>query len=272
MSSWSVDDVDLEGYLARLGVAAAPPTRASLDALHEAHARTFTFDNLDVLLDQHPGVSLPAISEKFVGRGRGGYCFEHSTLLAAVLSRLGYAVTRRLGRVGSPASDAARTHMVVVVDVEDERVVCDPGFGLTLLRPISQRDGATTSYGGWTYRLDAAASGEVPAWELSRLRDDEWELMHTHDELPVHPVDVVHGHHFTSTFPTSHFRHGLMLTKHLADRHVSVTHSTVTVRRPGAPTEHREIRLDEVLWWLAELEVPLTADEVERLRERLARL
>ena len=91
----------------------ATPSRASLDELHEAHVRAFTFDNVDVLLGRHPGVSLDAVQEKFVGRGRGGYCFEHSTLFAAVLERLGYDVRRHLGRVGDPAAGTqqARTHM-----------------------------------------------------------------------------------------------------------------------------------------------------------------
>ena len=71
--------------------------------------RTFTFDNIDVLLEQHPGVGLDAVQAKFVGRGRGGYCFEHATLFAAALERLGYPVERRLGRVGDP-SEKARTH------------------------------------------------------------------------------------------------------------------------------------------------------------------
>ena len=52
--------------------------------------RTFTFDNIDVLLGTHPGVTLDAVQAKFVTRGRGGYCFEHGTLFAAVLERLGY--------------------------------------------------------------------------------------------------------------------------------------------------------------------------------------
>ena len=30
-------------------------------------------------LGQHLGVSLDRVQEKFVGRDRGGYCFEHST-------------------------------------------------------------------------------------------------------------------------------------------------------------------------------------------------
>ena len=71
--------------------------------------RTFTFDNIDVLLEQHPGVGLDAVQAKFVGRGRGGYCFEHGTLFAAALERLGYIVERRLGRVGDPTRRPART-------------------------------------------------------------------------------------------------------------------------------------------------------------------
>ena len=71
-SPWLVGTLDLDAYLAMVGVPAAPPSRAALDALHEAHVRAFTFDNIDVLLDQHPGVRLDAVQAKFVGRGRGG--------------------------------------------------------------------------------------------------------------------------------------------------------------------------------------------------------
>ena len=38
----------------------------------------------------------------------------------------------------------------------------------------------------------------------------------------------------------------LMVTKHLDGRHVAVTHETVTVRRPGEPTEHRALRDGEL--------------------------
>jgi N-hydroxyarylamine O-acetyltransferase len=85
--------------------------------------------------------------------------------------------------------------------------------------------------------------------------------MHTHDELPVHPVDLAVGNHFTSTYPTIHFRQMLMLTRHLDGGHVALTHETVTVRRPGAPTEHWALREGELSGWLEELDVPLTGDE-----------
>src|SRR3954453_22359587 len=181
---WGTDALDLEGYLARLGVPARTPSRQALDELHEAHVRTFTFDNIDVLLGRHPGVSLDAVQEKFVGRGRGGYCFEHATIFAAALERLGYDVRRHLGRVGDPATgqQQGRTHMVVEVVLDGHRLLCDPGFGMSLLRPIALADGAEDDYlPGWRYRTAGTDAG----WVLSRLREGGWEVCHTTDELPV---------------------------------------------------------------------------------------
>jgi N-hydroxyarylamine O-acetyltransferase len=262
---WQTAQLDLDAYLARIGAAAAPPSRARLDELHEAHVRAFTFDNIDVLLDTHPGVGLGAVQAKFVGRGRGGYCFEHAVLFAAALERLGYDVERRLGRVG----EQARTHCVVLVSLDGELLLADPGFGMSVLRPIPLADGAEEDHGGWRYRLREVAMGTVRGWTLERWRDEHWELMHTHDELPVQPLDLVVGHHFTSTYPPIHFRNMLMITKHLDGRHVAVTHETVTVRRPGEPTQHRELRDGELSDLLDELAVPLTADEREALLARV---
>ena len=270
--AWQIDLLDLDGYLKRLGVEARDPSRSALDELHEAHVRAFTFDNIDVLLGRHPGVSLRDVDEKFVGRGRGGYCFEHSTVFAAALERLGYQVRRHLGRVGDPATGTqqGRTHMVVEVVVDGQRLLCDPGFGMSLLRPIPMTDGAEDDYlAGWRYRLRRTDAGD---WALERLREQGWEVAHTTDELEVKPVDVVMGHHFTSTYPGSHFTRGLMLTKHLPGRHVTVTHDTLTIRVPGGPTEHRPLREGELDEWLTELDAGLLPDERVRLLERLQTL
>ncbi len=264
---WGVDRLDLDAYLARTGVNRRPPSRGALDELHEAHLRTFAFDNLDVLLGTHPGVDLDAVQGKFVGRGRGGYCFEHGTLFAAVLQRLGYQVERRLGRVGDVRA-AGRTHCVVLVTVDGEQLLADPGFGMSVVRPIPLRDGAEDDHGGWAYRVrrvETADSG--PAWELHRQRDGGWELMHTTDDLPVQPVDLALGHHWTSTWPRSHFRHGLMLTRHGDGVHTSLTHAAVTVRRPGRPTEHRPLEPGELPDRLRELRAGLTDDEVAAVVE-----
>jgi len=268
---WETERLDVGAYLGRVGVAAGPPSRAALDELLEAHVRTFTFDNIDVLLDQHPGVSLDAVGAKFVDRRRGGYCFEHATLLGAVLQRLGYRVDRPLGRVGD-AVNKPRTHMVLVVALDGDDLLADPGFGLSTLRPIRLADGAEDDYRGWPLQVRAVPEGIGRSWELHRWGQDGWDYLYAVDSLPVRPVDVVHGHHYTSTFPTSMFRHNLLLAGHVGARHLTVTHQTLTVREAGRPTEHHEIDLADVRALLGELRVTLTADEEERLLERVAGL
>ena len=200
-----------------------------------------------------------------MARGRGGYCFEHSTLFAAALERLGYDVRRHLGRVGDPAtgSQQARTHMTVEVVLDGDRLLCDPGFGMSLLRPVPMVDGAEDDYlPGWRHRLRRTDDG---AWALHRLRDNGWEVAHTVDELPVTPVDVVMGHHFTSTFPGSHFTRGLMVTRHLAgpprDRHPRVADGA----DPWRADEHRPLRDGELGEWLAALDPRLSASEHDAL-------
>ncbi|MEU4365122.1 arylamine N-acetyltransferase [Promicromonospora sp. NPDC023987] len=266
---WRLDQLDLHAYLARLGLSAQAPSRTALDELHEQHVRTFTFDNVDVLLQQHSGVALETVQEKFVVQRRGGYCFEHSTLLAAALERLGYQVLRRLARVHDAASSTTlgRTHLVVEVVLDGLRLLCDPGFGMSLLRPIALVDGHEEVQDGWRFRI--TQTDEPTAWRLYRDRGDAWELVHTTDELKVVPEDIVIGHHYTSTFPGSHFTRGLVAARHLPGRHITVTATTVTVRRPGLPTEHRALESGELPAWLDLLDAGLTGDETSRLLGRL---
>ena len=279
MDPWGVDALDLDAYLARTGVSAEPPSLDALTRLQTVHVRTFTFDNIDVLLGTHPGVSLAAIQEKFVGRGRGGYCFEHTTLFSAVLQRLGYAVTRHLARVGDPQT-APRTHLVVVVDLDGQRLLCDPGVGRAMLAPIPLVDGADLTAEGWRHGIRAVKDGTVDAWEVSRHTGKEWELMHTIDTLPVRPVDVAMGHHWTSTQPTSHFMTSLMCVAQGLDSDgtaliAALTHEAVTIRRPGHPTEHRAIvpkDLDTLPELLDSLGANLTPAEGAKLVDVVRRL
>ena len=269
--------IDLSAYLTRVGAAAEPPSYDALARLQAAHVRTFPFDHIDVLLDQHPGVALPVVAEKFVGRGRGGYCFEHATLFHAVVTELGYDATLRLARVGDP-QEAPRTHLGVIVTFDGVRHLADPGIGVPPLAPIPLVDGAVLPGGIWAHEIRQVAEGPSgPGWQLWRQRSSGWELMHTTDELPVRPVDVAMGHHFTSTAPTSHFRHTFTLARHgVADdgtpTQTSVTLDGVTERRAGSPSTQRPFDLDELPDLLERLGANLTADETTRLRSRLASL
>lgn len=269
--------LDLADYLDRTGAVAEAPSLAALARLQAAHVRTFPFDHVDVLLEQHPGVTLAAVVEKFVGRGRGGYCFEHATLFHAVVRELGYDATLHLARVGDPRL-APRTHLTVVVVLDGVRHLCDPGIGVPPLAPIPLTDGARLPGGIWAHEVRRVPEGESgPGWQLWRERAAGWELMHTTDELPVREVDVAMGHHWTSTAPSSHFRSTFTLGRHGLDVdgtpiQTTVTLDGVTERRAGAPSRHRPLDLAELPGLLERLGTNLTGEETARLVARLEAL
>ncbi|HEX5121746.1 MAG TPA: arylamine N-acetyltransferase, partial [Rhodanobacteraceae bacterium] len=92
--------LDLDAYLARIGwTGGREPTFATLAGILRAHVRTIPFENLDVLLGRAIDLDLRALQRKLVHARRGGYCFEHATLFAAVLEALGFAPLRHSARV-----------------------------------------------------------------------------------------------------------------------------------------------------------------------------
>jgi N-hydroxyarylamine O-acetyltransferase len=246
------------------------PSRAALDELHEAHVRAFTFDNIDVLLGRHAGIDLGTVAAKFVGQGRGGYCYEHAILLAAVLDELGYEVEHRLGRVGSPT--AARTHCVVVVHLEGYELLADPGFGLSVLRPIPLDDGAQDAQHGWHFRVRREPVGASVSWTLERFSSVGWRPLHVHINEPIQPVDLLVGHHYTSTHPNVHFRQRLIVARHIGSRHVTITHDSLVVRRSGRSTLRRELSPMDVPGALADIGLELPQTDTSRIADIAAGL
>src|SRR6266550_822553 len=130
---------DLAAYLRRIGYAGElSPSRATLDALHRAHATAIPFENLDILLGVPIRLDLASLQAKLVTARRGGYCFEQNTLFAAALEQFGFAVTRLAARVRLNAVAVnPRTHMLLRVDVAGTSWIADVGFGgAGLLWPI----------------------------------------------------------------------------------------------------------------------------------------
>ena len=113
--------VDLDAYFQRIRwTGATMPTFDTLAGILRAHDAAIPFENLDVLLGRPIRLDLDSIQAKLVTASRGGYCFEHATLFAAVLEQLGFQPTRHAARVilFDPPSEAARSHMFLTVAVD----------------------------------------------------------------------------------------------------------------------------------------------------------
>ena len=87
--------LDLDAYFNRIRWGGdTRPTYETLAQLVRAHMRYIPFENLDVLLGRGIRIDIESVQEKLVRAQRGGYCFEHATLFAAVLERLGFEPVR----------------------------------------------------------------------------------------------------------------------------------------------------------------------------------
>src|SRR3972149_11563443 len=133
--------IDLSIYFARIGFSGARrPTPETLQARPARPPAAITFENLDPLLRRPVSLELAALTDKLVDRRRGGYCYEHNTLFAAALRALGFSVTTLGARVqwNVPlATVAARSHMVLRIDLPEGPYIADVGFGrLSLTAPL----------------------------------------------------------------------------------------------------------------------------------------
>ena len=221
----AMPDPDLvDRYLARVGLGGAGDP--SLADLHRAHVQSIPYENLDVVLGREIRLDVPGLAAKLVDGGRGGYCYEHNTLLAAVLEALGADLTRCLGRVrlGDPTSPRPATHMVLLVD---GRVV-DVGFGAaTPLGPVPL--GGEATYGPWTWRTSRTSTPEgEDAWQMA-LFD---LVLYTFTDEPRHPVDYVTPNHYSSTHPRSVFTGAPIVQRWEGDVQVGLVGLELTERRP----------------------------------------
>jgi N-hydroxyarylamine O-acetyltransferase len=261
--TWDIEKVDLDAYLARIGHGRVTPSVEALHTLHEAHVRTIPFENVDVVLGTHPGIGLDVITTKLVDRRRGGYCYEHALLFAAVLEQLGFTVQRRVARV-QPHKNGPRTHMLLTVEVDGQKFLADVGFGAGVLHPMPLVDGAIVDQAGWPHRLTFAEG----AWTLSKQTAEGWEQLHRHDDQPQRPLDYEVYHHYVSTHPDSPFIRKLVVMR--LDHGVSrrLVGDELTIDHADGRTASRVVPAPQLDAVLRELDVILTPAELRGVSER----
>lgn len=222
--------LNLDAYFERIEWGGdTAPTLRTLAGLVDAHMRHIPFENLDILLGKPVRLDLSHLQDKLVRSRRGGYCFEHATLFAAVLERLGFAPIRHSARVVLfvPATQAPRTHMFLTVPLAEGVFVVDPGFGGLAPRfPVPLSDADISPHlngthwmvregGSWVLKAQTA-HGSADAW-ISTLERE-------------HHVDFEMGNHYTATYPGSVFVNRLMLRAFTPEGRVSAMNRDVTIQ------------------------------------------
>lgn len=218
------DAFNLDGYLDRIDWRGGrTPSYDTLAGVLDGHIRHVPFENFDVLLGRPIQLAIPALQAKIVDARRGGYCFEHASLMATALEAFGFAVRRHIARVVLFQShrEAPRDHMYLTVSVDGGRFVIDPGFGAFASRFPIPLDGTATPEG---HRI----THDGALWVLHGRRRDEdfsgWVSTMEDDN----PVDFEMSNHFKSTHPGSVFRQWIFASAVTASGRVNVMNRDIT--------------------------------------------
>jgi N-hydroxyarylamine O-acetyltransferase len=226
--------IDLNGYLRRIAysgpVSADLPT---LRALATAHVAAIPFENLDPLLGVPVSLELDAVERKLVQEGRGGYCFEQNHLFMAVLRAIGFDVSGLIARVlWTQPEDAVtpQTHMLLRVELDDVSWLADVGFGsMALSGALRLQPDREQPTGNEPFRL----LNEAGDWRMQAQVRGEWKTLYRFDLQPHQAIDYVVANHYTSTYPGSHFLHGLIVARTLADRRIGLRNREFAVHPTG---------------------------------------
>ena len=224
------------------------PREATLDVLKAVTAlqpAAIVYENIDPLLGTPPLLALPALQDKLLTRGRGGYCFEQNLLLKEALQALGMQVTALAARVvwmqppGAPLR--SRNHMVLRVEAasgEAGPFIVDAGFGGNLMNtPLAWAPGVVQRSPHAVLRL--TQDGE---WStIETMLPTGWAAMYRFTLEPHLPVDYEPLNWFTATHHSSIFRHNLLMERLTPELRTSLLNDRLIHRRPGEPPSVQRI-------------------------------
>ncbi len=246
--------IDLSAYFERIGFASdsrPAPTLDTLSALHLLHPQTIAFENLDVLLGRPVRIDLASVQRKLVADGRGGYCYEHNLLFRSVLEALSFRVRSYAGRVlwgRDGETMPPRTHMMLIVEVDDTRYLADVGFGgMTLSAPIVLQPDLEQITPHGAFRLDNADTGGtgLPAFVLRTLIDGQWASIYRFDlDLDLDPqyqADYEMSNHYVLTYPQSVFVNNLLAARLAPGKRIGLFNRALSAHDEREGTHKREL-------------------------------
>lgn len=267
--------IALAEYCRRIGHdAELRPDVETLTALHRRHPAAIAFENIATLTGRPVSLEPADVEAKLVAGRRGGYCFEHNRLFAAVLEQCGFDVRCLAARVVWNREDAPalpRTHMLLRVETPAGPRLADVGFGgLTLTAPLEFEPGVEQPAGDTVFRL--VETGE--AYELQARVGERFKPMYRFDLQPQLPADFEMMNHYVATHPGSHFRTTLIAARATESGRFALADNRFTHYRPDGTTEQRlagsVAELHALLVDIFGIEVELDAELEDALSRCLA--
>lgn len=240
--------LDLDAYCQRVGYTGErTPTLATLRALQQCHLQHITFENLNPLLGKPVPLDLASLERKLVQQRRGGYCFENNLFFMAVLTELGFTVRGITARVyWNQPEDAQppRSHMLLLVTIDDEDYLSDVGFGgLTPTAPLKLHSRQAQSTPLETCRV----LPENNHYRIEVQLGSRWRLLYRFDLMTQWPIDFDMANWYVSCHPASKFVNNLIAVRTDMDRRHTLLNGLYTIRYPDGRSDKQNITYPQAM-------------------------
>jgi len=253
----------LELYLNRLDIQKQKLSLAFVQELQQKHLSHFTFNSIAVLLDEEISLDNAKIVEKIVTQKRGGYCFEHNSLMHDILKSLGFSVRLLVAKVLlNQDIDVPKTHRVTLLSFEGEEYLVDVGFGAYCPSfPIKISDLSIYD----KYRV---IKNEESDYKLEVETQNDYFTLYKFNLNNYTQADCLMGNFYSSNYKNAVFKNNLVVSLTLPKRTLSLRNRTYH-KISKESTEVIEILSLEQLHTILEIDfsIPVSKDESKKLFE-----
>uniref|UniRef100_A0A8C5PKB3 arylamine N-acetyltransferase n=1 Tax=Leptobrachium leishanense TaxID=445787 RepID=A0A8C5PKB3_9ANUR len=173
-----VSRMDIKTYLHRVGIeATTAPSLESLRELHRQHLLSVPFESLSMHSGEKIILDQALTYEKIVIKRRGGFSYENNGLFLWVLQVLGYkprVLSARVKDIITGVYGPLYDHMILTVELEGRRWLCDVGFGDGIREPFRLEAGWEEEQDACVFRL-REDQGE---WFLEKKEANSWRSLY----------------------------------------------------------------------------------------------
>lgn len=197
---------DSKEYLSRINITKEEITNdlSGLRKLYLAHLHHFVFENIDCLLGKEIKIDSTSLYQKLIVNKRGGYCFELNLFFLEALRFFGFNAEIYLARVFYRGTGInAKTHLTVIVDLENQKYIVDAGFGgpgpedvLTFKLDSVQKL--------FNYNFKIVEDREF-GFMIQRETDGDFKNVFAFKFETVYPADLEMSNFYVSKLPSSAF-------------------------------------------------------------------
>ena len=242
------DAIDLSSYLERIGYTGPlRPTPDVLTGLIERHTATIPFEAIDVMLGRGIDLSPESVDGKLLAKRRGGYCFEHQSLLRRALVAIGFPVEPLLARVrvrqAPDGSTPPATHASLKVEAGGRFWLADTGFGGFMPNvPLAWEVGTAQETRFGIFRIRDTDDGQL----IETRNDDGWSPLYEILQFHWRSVDFEVANHYVAHHPSSPFRTTLMAARTEVETRYTLAGNRLTIQCAGGSREERLLDADGI--------------------------